>query len=299
MAQHIDPGAVAAAYQYCLRIARQHYENFPTASWLIRKDLRPAVAAIYAFARQADDIADEGDRPAEVRLKELDAQETLLERCIGTPVDHPVFLALGDSIRRLDLPIELFHDLLTAFRMDVSIHGYATVEELHFYCRHSANPIGRLMLALHGITDTGVLHASDAICTALQLANFWQDLSIDLPRGRCYLPAAWLEEHAINVESLLRGEVKSEALQPVLHQAVQHTESLFQQGEALLQHLPFRLRLQAAATLFGGRKILCRVGKLSQPLTQRATLSTSDWLSLALPICMGAVFPPQHEKVSV
>ncbi|MDQ6965621.1 MAG: squalene/phytoene synthase family protein, partial [Mariprofundaceae bacterium] len=129
-------GHVLKSYQHCMALARSHYENFPTASRLIRADLRPAVAAIYAFARTADDIADEGTDTADKRLKQLDAWETLLERCEHDAVDHPVFLALGDATRRFDLPVSCLHDLLTAFRMDVSIHAYASLNELLFYCRH-------------------------------------------------------------------------------------------------------------------------------------------------------------------
>ncbi|MDX8407030.1 MAG: squalene/phytoene synthase family protein, partial [Mariprofundaceae bacterium] len=138
---------LSQAYQYCLTIARQHYENFPTASKLIRKDLRPAVAAIYAFARHADDLADEGQAPPRTRLKQIDAWETLLERCVDEPLEQPIFLALGDAIQRFNLPVEALHQLLIAFRMDVSLHAYASEDELMFYCAHSANPVGRLMLA--------------------------------------------------------------------------------------------------------------------------------------------------------
>ena len=150
------------AYQHCLAVAQQHYENFPTASKLLRSDLRPAVAAIYAFARHADDLADEGDADAETRLKQIDAWETLLERSeTDEQVDHPVFLALGDSIRTRQLPIDELHNLLIAFRMDVSLHVYASLDELMFYCKHSANPLGRLMLALHKINDPQARFYSD------------------------------------------------------------------------------------------------------------------------------------------
>ena len=124
----------AEAYQFCTGIAQQHYENFPTASRLIKRKLRPAVAAIYAFARAADDMADEGDTPASKRLKQIDAWESLLERCVDENLDQPVFLALGDAVRRFELPVEELHNLLIAFRMDVSIHSYATVAELMCFC---------------------------------------------------------------------------------------------------------------------------------------------------------------------
>jgi hydroxysqualene synthase len=270
---------VSQAYQHCLGLARNHYENFPTASRLLPPAIRPAVAAIYAFARHADDIADEGDASPEVRLKRLDAWESLLERCVSEPLDHPVFLALGDAIRRFELPLEPFRELLVAFRMDVSIHAYASPEELLFYCRHSANPVGRLLLALHGIREPAAIAASDQLCTALQLANFWQDLSVDLPRGRCYLCEQWLKQAGLDSELLLRGDVDEQAVRAALDTAIAFTDDLFRQARALPAHLPFRLRLQSIATIYGGRAILHRL-RHGSPLTRRPALSRSTWLAM-------------------
>lgn len=270
---------VEQAYQHCLALARDHYENFPTASHLLPAAQRPAVAAIYAFARHADDIADEGDASPEVRLKRLEAWELLLERCAREPVDHPVFLALGDAIHRFKLPLEPFHELLVAFRMDVSIHAYASPQELLFYCRHSASPIGRLLLALNGVQHPSAIAASDKLCTALQLTNFWQDLSIDLPRGRCYLCEEWLTAADLSSEALLQGEIDADALQPALAQAIAFTDGLFAEARALPQYLPLRLRLQGIATLCGGRAILHRL-RQSSPLAARPTLSRRQWLSM-------------------
>jgi squalene synthase HpnC len=281
------------AYQHCLAIAQQHYENFPTASKLLRSDLRPAVAAIYAFARHADDLADEGDADAETRLKQIDAWETLLERSeADEQINHPVFMALGDSIRTHQLPIDELHNLLIAFRMDVSLHVYASLDELMFYCKHSANPVGRLMLALHGVNDPQALFYSDKICTALQLINFWQDLSIDLPNGRCYLPETWLQQADLSSQQLLQENMDSdEAVMAALQQAISTTREMLQQGSALLPMLPFRLRLQIAATLRAGHLMLDKIGHLERPLTQRVVVSKSEWRSLAFPILMDALFP--------
>lgn len=274
-----------------MQIAQQHYENFPTASLLIRKELRPAVAAIYAFARAADDMADEGDASPEKRLKQLEAWELLLERCVNEELDHPVFLALGDTIRRFHLNDTLLHDLLTAFRMDVSIHSYASSKELMFYCKHSANPVGRLVLALHGIDAPEALRASDAICTALQLTNFWQDFSIDLPKGRCYLPEEWLELTGSSSRAVIAGRADSAALKPALEKAFDVTRSLFNEGYALLPYLPLRLRLQIAATLHGGQAILQATQSLQEPLKQRPALSRTRWLKLTGKILGTALFP--------
>ncbi|MDX8408719.1 MAG: squalene synthase HpnC [Mariprofundales bacterium] len=280
-----------AAYRHCQQIAANHYENFPTASHLIRADLRPAVAAIYAFARHADDIADNGNVALTVREKELDGWETLLERCATQRVDHPIMLALGDTICRHQLPIELLHDLLIAFRMDLSIHRYATVADLHYYCRYSANPVGRLVLALHKIDDPAALAQSDAICSALQLANFWQDLSVDLTDGRSYLALEWLTCHGLDHEALLEDRADPVSLQASLTDAIQHTRSLFDQGEGLLIHLPWRLRVQIAATLAGGRAIVDAVARNADPRHQRSTLSRFDWLRLLPAIVRRTLFP--------
>jgi len=288
--------SIRQAYQHCQQIAAQHYENFPTASKLIRADLRPAVAAIYAFARAADDMADEGDATAEVRIKQLDAWELLLERCTEEHVDHPVFLALSDAIKRFYLPTQALHDLLTAFRMDCTINRYATEQELLFYCKHSANPVGRLMLALHGIHDSKAAHASDCICTALQLTNFWQDFSIDHPKGRCYLPESWLSAENITSNALLAGETNHQQAAPVIAHAIDFTSDLFHQGSALLPMLPFRFRLQIAATLHGGMSILSATERCENPLLERPHLERSDWMQMILPIITSTLMPKRTIK---
>ena len=286
---------VEQAYQYCMHLARNHYENFPVASLFIRRDLRPAVAAIYAFARTADDIADEGDDVASKRLKQLDAWAVLLERCEHETVNHPVFMALGDAIHTYRLPASCLHDLLTAFRMDVSIHAYATIDELLFYCRHSANPVGRLLLALHGISHSSALSASDAVCTALQLTNFWQDFSRDIPNGRCYLPEEWLKLAGLGSTDLLEQDV-AVYIHQALAQAIEYTDILFTKGRALIPFLPFRLRLQIAATLRGGRKILREVQRSHDPLHRRPTLQKHTWLLLAPLVLADVLLPPYHRR---
>jgi len=262
-----------------MALARSHYENFPTASRLLSPEIRPAVAVIYAFARYADDIADEGIDNPEVRLKKLDAWESLLRRCTKEKVDHPVFLALGDTIQHFNLPTDPFHDLLVAFRMDVTIHAYATPKELQYYCSHSANPIGRLLLALYDIRNTSAFSTSDSLCTALQLTNFWQDLSIDLSRGRCYLCEEWLSAAGINSNEILKGKIDEKAIRVALDEAIDFTDGLFCKAHQLPAYLPFRLRLQCIATICGGQAILQHLRK-SNPLTHRPLLSRRIWISL-------------------
>jgi len=293
-AAHNPSMELTQAYQHCLDIAQNHYENFPTASKLLAADLRPAVAAIYAFARHADDLADEGDASPQTRLKELDAWETLLERCEHDgSINHPIFIALADAIKTRGLDIEELDNLLIAFRMDVSIHAYATLDELLFYCKHSANPVGRLLLQLHGIRHGDAVYCSDKICSALQLINFWQDLSIDLPRGRCYLPENWLQESGISGEQLLDGAIDNVAIKPALERAIRETRAMLEAGAPLLAMIPFRLRLQIAATLHGGRLMLNKISQLEQPLNQRVTVGKAEWKRLILPVLKDTLFPPR------
>jgi len=281
------------AYQYCQDLASQHYENFPTASKLLDANIRPAIAAIYAFARTADDIADEGTDSPEERLKKLDHWESLLDSIPVTFEQQCIHVALTDAITRFQLPIQLLRDLLTAFRMDCSIQHYDHVDALMFYCQHSANPIGRLMLALHGIHDVKALQASDAICSALQLTNFWQDFSIDHPKGRCYLPENWMETCGCTSKALIQGNIQFSQAEPAIQQAFEFTEALFQHGRQLFSSLPFRLRLQIVATWHGGMNILKATKKLDNPFITRPKLSKKDWIFMIPCILWDTFFPPK------
>ncbi len=287
------------AYQHCQTIASQHYENFPTASLLLKKELRPAVAVIYAFARAADDFADEGDLSQEERLQKLDDWEYQLDLCLDDKSENPVFMALADVMRRHDLPAQLFRDLLAAFRMDVNFKGFETLDDLLFYCKHSANPVGRLMLALHKIDNDKALAASDAICSALQLTNFWQDFKVDIPKGRCYLADEWLSKVGVSRGDVLQGSVGVEALRPAIDKAMMETSQLFARGYALLPYLPFRLRMQIAATLAGGTAILRATERLENPLHQRPTLSRLDWLKVSLSIASMTLRPQYHANHAI
>ncbi len=190
-----------------------HYENFPVASILCPPALRPAVAAIYWFARTADDLADEGDAPPQTRLADLAAYRADLAACAaGLPASERwagVFKPLQPIIAQYGLPINLLADLLSAFEQDVSKTRYANQDELLDYCRRSANPVGRLLLHLYGVSDSESLAQSDCICSALQLINFWQDLSVDIPRGRIYLPHDCWAAHGVDESQLLACEVNS------------------------------------------------------------------------------------------
>lgn len=263
----------AEAYAACARLARAHYENFPVASRLLPAPMRPHVAAVYAFARLADDIADEGDAPAALREARLDewlarlrgalageaipARPTVLDAETAARVPA-VFTAVAASVRALGLPVCLFEDLVSAFRQDVTVTRYATWADLLDYCRRSANPVGRLVLRIGGWRDAGLDEASDALCTALQLANFWQDLAIDWARGRLYLPAEDYRAAGASPDSLARGEM-TDAWRQALAAAAERTRALFDRGRPVCDLVSGRLRWELRFTWLGGVRILDRL----------------------------------------
>jgi len=255
----------SAAYAVCLRIAREHYENFPVASRLLPRAMRPHIAAVYAFARIADDFADEGSRPAPERLAMLDdwgsrlraSGSTRADRGTGDTADA-VFVALGDTIQRCGLRVELFDDLLSAFRQDVLVKRYRTWDDVLDYCRRSANPVGRLVLNIAGYRSGDLEASSDAVCTALQLTNFWQDFARDWADGRLYVPADIAATHGATEEQLARGGISVE-WQRALADVASRTRDLFDRGRAVADGVHGRLRWELRATWLGGVRILERI----------------------------------------
>ena len=266
-----EPVPLHLAYGVCEEIARAHYENFPVASRFIPADRRIALAAIYAFARQADDIAD-SSVPSEERLRALDAiEEALLQALEGTP-RGPIFTALADAVDRHRLPVEPLLDLLAAFRLDARDATYATWDDLLGYCRGSANPVGRLVLALYGIDDPEAIRASDAVCTALQLTNFWQDLGQDLRRGRLFIPLEDLARFGLERESIARAPSRA-GLTKLLEHECRATRGLFERGTPIFRATPVLLSLHLRATVAGGRAVLRAVERLGwRVLEKRPTL---------------------------
>jgi squalene synthase HpnC len=267
-----------AAYQHCLALAQQHYENFPVASRLLRQDRRLAVAAIYAFARQADDYADEPQHgPAERRLALLDAWEAKL----GAPGEDPVFIALHDACQRFSIPRGLLTDLLNAFRQDVRMSRYPDFGAVLGYCRLSANPVGRLVLAIHGRQGAQLEAMSDSICTGLQLANFWQDLRSDASaRGRIYLPQDEMARSGV-AEADLAAPVASPALRQLMRAQVERTRGIFAQGQGLPGQLGGLLGLEIRLTLLGGQAILDAIESQGfDSLRARPKLGKARWLGL-------------------
>lgn len=254
----------------------EHYENFPVASWLCPPRLRPPIAAIYHYARTADDIADEGDAPAADRLTTLAAyRDDLLAISRGQPHSGrwpQVFEPLAAMLQQFQLPVPLLDDLLDAFTQDVRKtrdHAiYADQAELLDYCRRSANPVGRLLLHLYGIGDAAALRESDAICGALQLINFWQDLSRDIPRGRHYLSDADCVVHGVTREELttLRPSPRILAL---VESQVHAARSLMQQGAPLVHRIPGRAGWELRLVVQGGLRILDKIEAQGYDTLQR------------------------------
>lgn len=261
-----------------------HYENFPVASLLCPPRLRPVIAAIYAFARTADDIADEGDAPAHTRLADLDAFWIDLRAVAAgqPPSDRwpQVFGPLALEIARHRLPVPLLEDLLSAFTQDVERNrdgaGYADRDDLLDYCRRSANPVGRLLLHLYGVGDAQALAQSDAICTGLQLANFWQDLSVDLPRGRFYLTDADCARHGVDYRDLRAQRVTPQTRALIADCSAWARQRLLA-GAPLVHRLPGRSGWELRLVVQGGLRILDKVDALQgESLRQRPTLGAWD-----------------------
>ena len=256
-----------------------HYENFPVASRLVPARQRAAVVALYRFARAADDIADEGDAAPAARLDALARFDTRLRDIAAgeTPGDAP-FADLAAAIRRHALPIAPLHDLISAFRQDVTTKRYATQSDLDAYCARSANPVGRTLLALYGVDSPANIAAGDAICTALQLTNFWQDVAVDWRIGRVYIPREHLARFGVDESAIGEGRA-DERWRALMRSLTDDTRARFAQGRALPRALPWRQGLELAAVIAGGRRILARIDAAGGDVfRRRPVLTRLDWL---------------------
>lgn len=282
-----------AAYRHCLALARNHYENFPVASWALPRRLRGPVAAIYAFARTADDYADEPELPGEgpldtaTRHARLDAMAERLNAIgRGEAPDGPIFIALADTIRRFGLPLGLFHDLLSAFHQDVEKKRYADFGEVMDYCRRSANPVGRLLLYLFGAASTRNLALADGICSALQLINFMQDIGQDATENdRIYLPQDEMQRFGVSEEQI-RRQRHSLQLGFLVDQQLDRAEKLLRAGCPLGIALRGRIGLELRLICEGGITVLHRL-RQRQDVFERPRLKWRDGLG----ILRRALFP--------
>jgi squalene synthase HpnC len=279
-------GALGSVYALALESAKSvsvaHYENFPVASRLVPASLRAAVVAIYRFARAADDIADEGTDPPAARLAQLDAYATMLD-CIErgeVPAAEP-FVELAAAVERHALPLRPFHDLLSAFRQDVIRPRYASFDEVLDYCTRSANPIGRLLLHLYHIQDVENLRHADAICTGLQLTNFWQDIALDWRKGRVYLPREDLDRFGVSEAQIAESRC-DERWSQLLEFEVARARALLEAGRPLTRALPLRLGLELKFILAGGLRILSAIDAVRGDIfRRRPQLRRRDWVAMS------------------
>lgn len=284
-----------------------HYENFPVASWLCPPALRPAIAAIYQFARTADDLADEGTAPAAERLAQLERFKQLLGQCYapnGSRKDWAawpkVFAPLADAIERHALPQHLLESLLEAFVRDVhhsdTGYRYPHHDALLDYCRLSANPVGRLLLHLYGINDERSLVQSDHLCSALQLINFWQDLSVDIPRGRWYVPQDLMKRHGVHDNDMV-SDTPHAGVHGLMRELTGRAYQHLTWGAPLCQRVPGRAGWELRLVVVGGLRVLQKVAQLEHRATvKRPTLLAIDapwmlWQALRLPRGLPALSP--------
>ena len=266
-------------------VSIEHYENFPVASWLCPPHLRPAVVAIYHFARTADDLADEGTATTAQRQAELRAYRQDLHACLagGSPSTRwsaRVFAPLAIQARRHALPLPLLEALLDAFEQDLVQTRYASRAELLHYCERSANPVGRLLLHLYGVDSAEALRQSDAVCSALQLINFWQDFSRDGPMGRCYVPQQDLDRHGLQVDAWLRCE-DSPAARRLIAELCDWARQLMLSGAPLVHSLPGRAGWELRLVVQGGLRILERIRSMDHAsLVRRPQLGALDFVPM-------------------
>ncbi|MGZ3159558.1 MAG: squalene synthase HpnC [Burkholderiaceae bacterium] len=260
----------------------EHYENFPVASVLLPRRLRPAVEAIYGFARSADDLADEGDVTPEARLAALNAYEAELDKIHNQqPTDTKLFKTLAIVVRDYELPLQPFRDLLSAFKQDVVTKRYPTYETMLDYCSRSANPVGNLMLRLYGQADTQNLSDSNAICSALQIINFWQDIAVDWQKDRIYLPLEDLACFGVTEKHLIECTIDA-PWRALMAFEIKRSRELMLAGAPLALRLRGRIGWELRLVIQGGLRILERIEGVDYDIfNRRPKLGKTDWLIMA------------------
>ena len=278
------PYTSAEAFAYCRTLALSHYENFTVASWLLPGDIRRHIYALYAFCRHTDDL---GDEAAGDRLGLLDQWEADLRRCYDSAPDHPILVALQSTVRRFQMPPEPFLKLIEANRMDQRIQRYATFADLLRYCDHSANPVGHMVLYVFGYSDERQ-RLSDVTCTALQLANFWQDVAVDLGKGRVYIPQEDMERFGCSEEELTQAIV-TPGFRALMAFEISRTRGLFCEGLKLAQLVDGRLRVSVKLFNLGGLAILAAIERNGYDVfRRRPTLSRCQQAGLFVRACLPA-----------
>ena len=271
--------SLQAARDYCQRLTESHYENFHVASWFLPKRLRPHFQSIYAYCRIADDLGDEvGNREASLAL--LDYWGEQLDACYRGEARHPVFVALSATIAECRIPKEPFADLLTAFRRDQTVTRFATMGDVLNYCRYSANPVGHLVLYAGGYRGDEMFRLSDYTCSALQLANFWQDVRVDYGKGRIYIPAADMARFGVGEETISSGQVTPQ-FRELMRYEVDATRKMFAAGASLIGMVDHELALDLDLFTRGGLEILHAIEAQDYDVL-RARPSISKWRKATL-----------------
>lgn len=281
--------SLAEAREYCARLARTRYENFSVATWFLPKRLRQHFFNVYAYCRISDDLGDEvGD--AEASLALLDQWQAELDACYDGAPKHPVFVALAETVRRFEIPKHEFSDLLIAFRQDQTITRFATFDDVLGYCRYSANPVGHLVLYLCGYSDGERQQLSDYTCTALQLANFWQDVSADYAKGRIYLPLEDMRRFEVSEDDILCGR-NTPAFRTLMRFQVARAREWFERGLPLAGKVSRELAIDIELFSRGGQEILRAIEKQDYAvLGNRPVISKTRKLALVARAAMGKVF---------
>ena len=278
------------ALAWCKQLAESHYENFHVATWFLPKALRPHFHAIYAYCRVSDDLGDEVGNTAQA-LALLDFWGGELDACYEGRTRHPVFVALAETIRACSIPKEPFADLLTAFRQDQTVTRYQTMQDVLGYCRNSANPVGRLVLYACGYADEERFRLSDATCSALQLANFWQDVRVDFGKDRVYLPQDDMRRFGVTDETIRQG-IATQEFRKLLAYEVDFARGMFEQGLPLIGMVGHDLAVDLDLFSRGGLEILNAVERRKfDVLSARPAIGKTTKLALALRAVSGKAFP--------
>ncbi len=277
-------GSLTEGYDFCKKIALGHYENFPVGSALIPRNEQPHIYAIYAFARLADDVADEnhiGDKSEKINY--LNKMADYVVYPAAKIKGHPIFIPLRNTMTAKSIPSELPLRLLEAFRRDVNFVQPETIDDIYEYCHYSANPVGEMLLRIFDVADESNIELSDEICTALQMVNFWQDISVDFKSERVYIPRKLLDKAGLNCKNFISSE-NSDSLYSCLRELYEITEEKFARGKKLIPRLrPYRLKLEIAATVEGGLTILKKCRELKGDIARiRPHINKFEMLTILL-----------------
>jgi len=281
-----QPPSQSQAEEYCRRLARTHYENFSVATWFLPWRLRQHFYNVYAYCRISDDLGDEISNPA-ASLQLLDEWEAELNACYAGEPRHPVFVALAETVRKFDIPMQPFADLLKAFRQDQTITRYPTFNDLLGYCRYSANPVGHLVLYLCGYRDAERQALSDFTCTALQLANFWQDVSVDYAKGRIYLPLEDMQHYKVSERDIAATQ-NTASFCEMMRFEVERAREWFRRGLPLVKKVDRELAIDIELFSRGGQEILNAIERQGfAVLGRRPSISKARKLALVMRAALG------------